>query len=140
MAGTVTLAYDYPVLGAFWTVFLFGLAVLWFALLFRVVFDIFRDDDLGGWGKMGWLLFVIVLPFLGVFVYVVARGRNMGAREVAHAQARQEAFDSYVRTTAAGDGAVGPPQVEQLARLAEMHDRGAISDQEFERAKEKVLH
>ncbi|BBA96112.1 putative integral membrane protein [Actinacidiphila reveromycinica] len=136
MAGTVFLAYDYPILGAFWTVFLLGMAVLWFALLFRVIVDIFRDDDLGGGGKTGWLLFVILLPFLGVFVYVVARGRNMGAREVAHAQARQEEFDSYVRSAAG----TGTPEVEQLSRLAEMHDKGAISDREYQQAKEKVLH
>ncbi|WP_435136065.1 SHOCT domain-containing protein [Actinacidiphila sp. bgisy144] len=136
MAGTVTLAYDYPILGAFWTVFLLALAVLWFVLLFRVIVDVFRDDDLGGAAKTGWLLFVILLPFLGVFVYVVARGRHMGAREQAHARARQEEFESYVRTTAGANA----PEVEQLTKLADMHDKGAISDREYERAKEKVLH
>ncbi|MBM9509474.1 SHOCT domain-containing protein [Actinacidiphila acididurans] len=141
MAGNINLAFDYPLLGVFWTIFFFGLAVLWFMLLFRVVADIFRDHDLDGWGKTGWLLFVILLPFLGVFVYVVVRGRQMSARETAHAQARQRAFDSYVRTTAGtGSSRTGSSQVEQLARLTEMHDKGAISDQEFQDAKTKVLH
>lgn len=136
MNAKVTLAYDYPVLGVFWTVFLFAVAVLWFMLLFRVVIDIFRDDAMSGWGKTGWLLFVILLPFLGVFVYVVARGRSMGQREMAHAQAQQQDFEDYVRRTAG----TGPSETEQLARLVEMHDRGAISDREFEAAKERVLH
>ena len=135
MSGKVNLAYDYPILGAFWTVFLLAMAVLWFVLLFRVVVDIFRDDTMSGWGKTGWLLFVILLPFLGVFVYVVARGRSMGQREMDHAQARQQEFDSYIRQTAGN----GQSEAQQLTQLVEMHDRGALSDREFEAAKTKVL-
>jgi hypothetical protein len=135
MTGKVHLAYDYPILGAFWTVFLIVLAVLWLILLFRIIVDIFRDDMSGG-AKAGWLLFVILLPFLGVFVYVVARGRGMGQRELAHAQARQQEFDSYVRTTAG----TGPTQAEQLSKLVDLHDKGAISDHEFQKAKTKVFH
>ncbi|MFE4052143.1 SHOCT domain-containing protein [Streptomyces sp. YIM B13518] len=138
MSGATYLAYDYPLLSAFWTMLVFFLWIMWFVLLFRVVMDIFRDDDLSGWAKTGWLVFTIVLPFLGVFVYVIARGKNMGRREIAQARAQQEAFDSYVRETAKGaDGRAG--SVDDLARLSEIKARGDISDDEFRRAKELVL-
>lgn len=135
MSGATYLAYDYPLLSAFWTLLVFFLWIMWFILLFRVVMDIFRDDDLSGWAKTGWLVFTVVLPFLGVFVYVIARGRNMGRREVAQARAQQEAFDSYVRETARG----GRTSVDELARLSEIKSRGDITDDEFRRAKELVL-
>ncbi|MFE7565817.1 SHOCT domain-containing protein [Streptomyces sp. NPDC057539] len=140
MAGNVYLAYDYPILGAFWTVFLVGLAVLWFFLLFRVITDIFRDSGMNGWVKTGWLLFVILLPFLGIFVYIVARGHGMGERELREAQKRREAFDSYVRETAHGDDRPARSHAAELAELTAMHDKGALSDEEFQRAKAKVLH
>ena len=138
MSGATYLAYDYPLLSAFWTMLVFFLWIMWFVLLFRVVMDIFRDDDLSGWAKTGWLVFTVVLPFLGVFVYVIARGRNMGRREITQARAQQEAFDSYVRETARGaDGRTS--SVDDLARLSEIKARGDISDDEFRRAKELVL-
>ncbi|WP_405875930.1 MULTISPECIES: SHOCT domain-containing protein [unclassified Streptomyces] len=137
MSTQVYLAYDYPLLSAFWTMLVFFLWIMWFVLLFRVVVDIFRDDSLGGWGKAGWLVFAIVLPFLGVFVYVVARGRNMGHREVAQARAQQDAFDSYVRETAGGTGSQS--SVDELAKLSEIRARGDITDEEYSRAKELVL-
>ncbi len=136
MSATVNLAYQYPILGAFWTVLLFALAVLWLILLFRVVTDIFRDDRMGGGLKAAWLVFVILLPFLGVFVYVAARGKEMGERELGQARERQEKVDSYVRDTTG----IGPTQTEQLSTLTKMHDKGVLSDDEFRRAKEEVLH
>jgi ABC-type multidrug transport system fused ATPase/permease subunit len=139
MAGNVNLAYDYPILGAFWTIFVFCLAVLWLVLLFRVTVDIFRDDRMNGGAKTAWLLFVILLPFLGVFVYVVARGHGMGEREMRHVQARLGAVDSYTREALGGDR-LARTQTEELADLAAMHDKGALSDEEFRRAKEKALH
>ncbi|MFI6655277.1 SHOCT domain-containing protein [Streptomyces sp. NPDC050523] len=135
----MNLAYDYPVLGAFWTAMWIFLWVLWIVLLFRIIGDIFRDDTLGGGGKTGWLIFVILLPFLGVFVYVLARGKGMGDREVRHARARQRAFDDYVRETA-GTGAGSASKADQLAKLSEVRSRGDISDAEFQRAKEKILY
>ncbi|MEU0369762.1 SHOCT domain-containing protein [Streptomyces sp. NPDC006283] len=137
MNGYVNLAYDYPLLGAFWTMMLLFLWVLWFFLLFRIIVDVFRDDDLNGWAKAAWLLFVIVLPFLGVFVYLIARGRGMGKREQDQARTQKQALDSYIRETAAGAG--GRSGVEELAKLSEMKARGDISDEEFRRAKEKIL-
>ncbi|MGW4022564.1 SHOCT domain-containing protein [Streptomyces sp. NPDC005009] len=138
MSGATYLAYDYPLLSAFWTILVFFLWIMWFVLLFRVVMDIFRDDDLSGWAKAGWLVFTVVLPFLGVFVYVIARGRNMGRREIAQARAQQDAFDSYVRETARGAGGRAS-SVDELSRLSEIKARGDITDDEFRRAKELVL-
>jgi hypothetical protein len=128
------LAYDYPVLGVFWSIFVFFLWIMWFFLLFRVIADIFRSDDLGGWAKAAWLIFVLVVPFLGVFVYVIARGDEMGRRDLAQAQARDQAFQSYVRETAGTGGSV-----DQLAKLADLRDRGVINDAEFEQQKAKLL-
>ncbi|GGQ92308.1 SHOCT domain-containing protein [Streptomyces asoensis] len=138
MSGDTYLAYDYPLLSAFWTMLVFFLWIMWFVLLFRIVVDIFRDDELSGWAKAGWLVFCIVLPFLGVFVYVVARGKNMGRREIAQARDQQKAFDSYIRETAKGSS--GPTSsVDELARLSEIRARGDITDEEFNRAKQMVL-
>jgi hypothetical protein len=137
MVAQTYLAYDYPLLSAFWTMLWFFVLVMWFVLLFRVVVDIFRDDSMGGWAKTGWLVFVIVLPFLGVFVYVVARGKDMGRREMAQARAQQQAFDSYIREAAAGQGR--PSSADELGKLSEMRSRGDITDEEFRRAKELVL-
>ncbi|MFJ8111529.1 SHOCT domain-containing protein [Streptomyces sp. NPDC096132] len=138
MTGDTYLAYDYPLLSAFWTMLIFFLWIMWFVLLFRVIVDIFRDDDLSGWAKAGWLVFCICLPFLGVFVYVVARGKNMGRREIAQAQAQQKQFDDYIRETAKGSGGT-TSSVDELARLSEIKARGDITDEEFNRAKELVL-
>ncbi|GGL93562.1 membrane protein [Streptomyces fumigatiscleroticus] len=132
------LAYDYPLLSAFWTMLWFFLWIMWFVLLFRIIVDVFRDDTMSGWVKAVWLVFLIVLPFLGVFVYLIARGRNMGRREMAQARARQDAFDAYVRETAAtGDGR--PSSADELAKLSEIRARGDITEEEFRRAKEKIL-
>ncbi|MFE3031467.1 SHOCT domain-containing protein [Streptomyces canus] len=137
MSASTYLAYDYPLLSVFWSMLWLFLWIMWFVLLFRVVVDIFRDDALSGWAKAGWLVFTIVLPFLGVFVYVIARGKNMGRREVAQARAQQQAFDSYIRETAKDGG--GTTSVDELARLSEIRAKGDITDAEFARAKELVL-
>ena len=137
MSASTYLAYDYPLLSVFWSMLMFFLWIMWFVLLFRVVVDIFRDDDMSGWGKTGWLVFTIVLPFLGVFVYMIARGKNMGRREVAQARAQQQAFDSYIRETARDGGATS--SVDELAKLSQIRASGDITDEEFARAKELVL-
>ncbi|MEU7068611.1 SHOCT domain-containing protein [Streptomyces narbonensis] len=130
----VNLAVDYPLLNMFWTMLMIFLWILWFMLLFRVIGDIFRDDELGGWGKAGWTAFVILLPFLGVFVYLIARGKSMGERELNRVRQNEEQFRSYVRETAGTSG-----HADELARLAELKDRGAITEAEFAQAKAKVL-
>jgi len=138
MSAQTYLAYDYPMLGVFWSMLWFFLWIMWFVLLFRVVVDIFRDDEMSGWAKAGWLVFTVLLPFLGVFVYVIARGRNMGRREITRARAQQEAFDAHVREAAGGMGRRAS-SVDELARLSDIRSRGDITDEEFRRAKELVL-
>lgn len=135
MSARMNPAYDFPLLSTFWTMLWFFLWVMWFVLLFRVVLDIFRDDGLNGWAKAGWLVFCTVLPFLGVFVYVIARGESMGRREIAQAQKQQEAFNAYVREVARGGGS----GADELARLSDLRARGDLTDEEFARAKEMVL-
>jgi hypothetical protein len=133
--GRNVIAYDYPLLGAFWTFLWFFLWVIWIFILFRVIFDIFRSDDLSGWGKAGWLIFVILLPFLGVFVYVIARGRSMGERDLARAQAQQDAFKQYVQNVATTGGGTA----DELTKLADLKNQGVITDAEFEAQKAKIL-
>ncbi|WP_033309798.1 SHOCT domain-containing protein [Streptomyces iakyrus] len=136
MSAQTYLAYDYPLLSVFWSMLLFFLWIMWFVLLFRVVVDIFRDDDMSGWAKAGWLVLTVLLPFLGVFVYVIARGKNMGRRETAQARAQQEEFNTYIRETAAGGR---NSSVDELAKLSEIRSRGDITDEEFRKAKDLVL-
>jgi len=134
MSSDVYLAYDYPILGAFWTMMWIFLWVLWIMLLFRVIGDIFRDDSMGGWGKTGWTFCVIILPFLGVFVYLIARGQDMGKREQEHARAQQQSVDTYIRETAGTTG-----HADELAKLSDLRNKGALTESEYEHAKEKVL-
>lgn len=136
MDGSVYLAYDYPVLGAFWTVMWIFLWVMWLFLLFRIVVDVFRDHEMGGWAKAAWLVFLILIPFLGVLVYVIARGKYMGKREIQHAQEQQEAFNAYIRETAK---APGKATADDLFRLSELKARGELSEEEYQQAKQKLL-
>ncbi len=127
------LAYDYPLLGVFWSMFLFFLLFAWLMLLFRVFADIFRSD-LGGFAKAIWSIFVIIVPFLGVFVYLIAHGDAMTQRNLADAQQSGQAFQAYVRD-AAGTGGVAT----ELGQLAELKSQGAITDAEFDAQKAKLL-
>ncbi|MFG2617514.1 SHOCT domain-containing protein [Streptomyces sp. NPDC048507] len=136
MDASVYLAYDYPVLGAFWTVMWIFLWVMWLILLFRIIVDVFRDHEMNGWVKAAWLLFLLLIPFVGVLVYVIARGRNMGRREIKHAQEQQEAFNSYIRETA---GTTGKNTTDELARLSELKAKGDLTEAEFQQAKQKLL-
>jgi hypothetical protein len=130
------LAYTYPLLGAFWTMFWFFIWIIWLFVLFRVILDIFRSHDLGGWGKAGWLIFTILLPYLGVFVYLIARGKGMGERDVKDAEAQDQAFRSYVQEAA---GSKGTSTADELAKLADLRDRGVITSADFEQQKAKIL-
>ena len=127
---------NYPLLDVFLSMLYFFCWILWIFLLFWIIMDIFRSDDLGGWGKAGWLIFVIFLPLIGVLVYLIARGHSMGDRQARDAQARDEQFRAYVKDAA---GSNGTSQSDELAKLAGLHDKGVLSDQEFEQAKAKVL-
>jgi hypothetical protein len=127
-------AADYPFLDVLWTMLVFFAWVIWFWLLITVFADLFRRHDISGWGKAAWTLFVIVLPFLGVFVYLIAQGSAMAERRSQDAQASKAAFDDYVRTVAAGEG-----PTDQIARAKQLLDAGAIDAAEFERLKQKAL-
>jgi len=126
---------DYPLLNLFWTMLEFFLWVLWFFLLFRVILDIFRSHDLGGWGRALWLIFVIVLPFLGVFVYLIVRGSSMGQRDARQAQEMDAATRSYIQSAAG----TSTSTAEELTKLAGLRDQGVITDAEFAAQKAKVL-
>ncbi|MEU3603519.1 SHOCT domain-containing protein [Streptomyces sp. NPDC006798] len=130
---------DYPLLNLFWTMLWFFLWIMWLFLLFKVITDLFRDHALNGWAKAGWMILVILLPFLGVLLYVIFRGRSMGEREISAAQEREASFKSYIRKTA-GEGGGGPGgDVDQLARLHDLKEKGAITEDEYQQAKAKIL-
>jgi hypothetical protein len=126
---------DYTFLDAFWTLIVFFLWILWFWLLFTVFADIFRRHDLSGWGKAGWLIFTIVLPFLGVFVYFISQNEGMTQRNVERAQAQRAQLDTYVRE-AAGSGGGAAAEIDKAKQLL---DSGAITPAEFEAIKQKAL-
>jgi hypothetical protein len=128
-------AYDYPLLGVFWTMMIWFLWIAWIVVLFRVITDIFRSRDLGGGAKALWAIFVIVVPFLGVLVYLIARGHSMADRDVQQAQAQDAAFRSYVQDVAATDGGTA----DELAKLANLQAQGVITDAEFAAQKAKIL-
>ena len=128
------LAADYPLLDLIWTMLVFFLWIMWFWLLFTVWGDIFRRDDLSGWGKTGWLIFTLVLPFLGVFVYLISQNKGMTTRNIEYAQGQQAQFDEYVRETAGSGGAAA-----EIEKAKQLFDSGAISQAEFDSLKQKAL-
>jgi hypothetical protein len=127
-------AYTYPLLDLFWSMLWFFLFILWIWLLVVIFSDIFRSHDLGGWAKALWVIFIIVLPFLGVLVYLIARGGKMQERAGREAVQQQEAFDKYVRETAQSGSSA-----DELVRLADLRDRGVITDAEFQTQKANLL-
>ena len=128
------LAYTYPLADLFGTMLGIFVFVIWFWLLVIIFGDIFRSRDMGGGAKALWVIFVIVLPFLGIFVYLIARGGKMHERAEQAAQQQQQAFDDYVKQTAGAGNSV-----DQLAKLADLKQSGAITDAEFEAQKAKIL-
>jgi hypothetical protein len=128
------LAYDYPMLGLFWTMLWWFLLFAWIMLLFRVIADIFRSHDMGGFAKTLWIIFVIIAPFLGVLVYVLARGDDMAQRDLEDAKAQDAAFQSYVKQTAGAGGTA-----DELSKLAALRDAGQITEAEFAAGKAKIL-
>ncbi|NNN35304.1 SHOCT domain-containing protein [Streptomyces sp. S3(2020)] len=126
---------DYPLLNLFWTMLWLFLWVMWFFLLFKVVTDVFRDRGLSGWSKAGWLVLVLLLPYLGVFVYLIARGRSMGERDLKQVEAREDAVRQYIQDAAGG----GSSSADELSKLSTLKDKGDLTQEEFERAKVKLL-
>lgn len=129
------LAVDYPLLNIFWTTLWIFIFVAWLMALFSVFADIFRSRDMGGGAKALWILLVIVFPVLGVLVYLIARGEKMTDHAVADARADDEAMRAYIKETTGG----GASTADQLAKLADLRDRGAITDNEYEQSKARVL-
>ena len=129
-------AYDYPLGGVFLSMLYFFLFFIWIWILITVFVDIFRSNDLNGWLKALWCIFVIILPFLGVFIYLIARGGKMQERKLQEAAQQKEAFDSYVREAA---GSPGVDITSQLSQLADLKAQGVLTDAEFETQKAKVL-
>jgi uncharacterized membrane protein YcjF (UPF0283 family) len=128
--------YQYPILDFFLTMLEFFLFIIWIWLLIMVFSDIFRSHDLGGWAKALWSIFIIVIPFFGVFVYLIARGGKMHERAAEQTAAQQKAFDQYVKQAAA---APGESSADQLHKLADLKSQGALTDTEFEAQKAKIL-
>jgi hypothetical protein len=128
------IAYDFPLLGLFWTLMWWFLWVAWVLLVFRVIVDIFRSRDIGGAKKAFWALFVVVLPWLGVLLYLLVRGGSMADRDLEQAAAHEAAFQSYItRTVGSGNTA------DELTKLATLHQQGVVTDAEFAQQKARLL-
>jgi hypothetical protein len=130
-------ASGYPLLNAFWTMLVFFMWVIWIWLLITVFADLFRRSDMSGWAKAGWTAFMLVLPFLGVLIYMIAQGKSMSERSVADAKAQQDAFDRHVRSVATTSN--GHSKTAEIAQAKELLDNGAITATEFENLKQKAL-
>jgi hypothetical protein len=128
------LASSYPLLDIFWTMFEIFIFILWIYLLIAIFSDIFRSHDMGGGAKALWVIFVIVIPYLGVLIYLIARGGSMHERAEQAAARQQKAFDTYVRQTAGASSSA-----DELSKLADLKAKGVLTDAEFEAQKAKLL-
>ena len=128
------LAYDYPLLGVFWTLLWFALFFIWIWLLIVIFTDIFRSHDIGGVAKTLWVLFVIFLPFLGILFYLIFRGKKMHEHQVRDAAQAEQEFRGYVQEVAGGSNTP-----DQLVKLADLRDRGVLTEEEFQAEKAKIL-
>jgi hypothetical protein len=128
------LAADYPFLDILWTMLVFFGWVIWFWLLITVFSDLFSRHDISGWGKAGWIVLVVVLPYLGVFIYLIAQGAHMAERRNQRTQAARTEFDDYVKTVAAPGGAAA-----EIDKAKQLLDSGAITQAEFDAIKAKAL-
>ncbi len=124
-----------PLFDLFWAMLWFFLFFAWIWLLISIFGDIFRSNDMGGWGKALWTLFVIILPLLGTLIYLIARGGSMAERSIEAAREQDAAMQAYIKEAAAGSAS----SADELKKLAELRSSGVISDQEFEAQKAKLL-
>jgi membrane protein insertase Oxa1/YidC/SpoIIIJ len=129
------IASSYPLLDIFWTMLWFFLFFIWIWLVITVFVDLFRSHDLSGWAKAGWAIFLIVLPLLGVLFYLIFRGGSMQQRQMQDAAQQEQAFRNYVQQATATSSSTA----DELAKLAELRDRGVITPEEFERQKATML-
>jgi ABC-type multidrug transport system fused ATPase/permease subunit len=116
-------------------IFLFA---AWLMILFVIIGDLFRDHQMSGWGKAAWVIFLIFVPFLAALIYLIARGDGMRERAAAQQQEQQKQLDAYIRQTA-GSSSGGGSAADELTKLAKLHDENKLSDEEFERAKAKIV-
>lgn len=128
------VAADYPLLNIFWTIIIVFAWVAWFWVLIMIISDLFSRHDIGGWGKALWMLFVIIVPFLGVFIYLIAEGKSMGERRMALVQESQKQFDAHVREVAASEG-----PADQIAKAKALLEAGTIDQAEFDKLKAQAL-
>ena len=125
---------SYPILNVFWTILMVFLWVLWFWVLITVIVDLFRSRDLSGWAKALWFVFILVIPLIGVLVYLIARGDKMHEHAAREADLQDQQFRRYVQDAAGSQGSA-----DQLAKLADLRQRGVITADEFDREKAKIL-
>jgi hypothetical protein len=127
-------AADYPLLDIIWTMLVFFGWVIWFWLLIVVFGDLFSRHDVSGWGKAGWMVLLVLLPYLGVFIYLIAQGAKMAERKEARSQAARAEFDDYVKTVASPGGAAA-----EIEKAKQLLDSGAITQSEFGALKAQAL-
>jgi hypothetical protein len=130
----LVIAADYPFLDILWTMIVFFAWVIWFSLLFRIFGDLFRRHELSGWGKTGWIIVLVLLPFLGVFIYLITQGTGMAERDAERARAAQAHMADYVRSVSDSGGAVA-----EIDKAHALLQSGAISQSEFDAIKAKAL-
>jgi hypothetical protein len=130
----MVIAADYPFLNIFWTMILFFCWVIWFWMVITIFADVFSRHDISGWGKAGWCVLIIVVPFLGVLIYLIAHSKDMAERRQQQSQKMQSDFDDHVRTVAADAG-----PASQIAKAKDLLDSGAITEVEFNSIKAKAL-
>src|SRR5438034_9712302 len=128
------IAASYPFLDVFWTMFIFFLFFIWIMILFRVFADIFRRHDIGGGAKTLWIIFVIVLPFLGVFIYLISQSKSMAERDTKQIHAAQEQYEAQIRAVAGSGGAAA-----EIEKAKQLLDSGAITQAEYDAIKAKAL-
>ena len=128
----MVIAADYPFMDVLWSMIIFFFWVIWIWIVITVLMDVFRRHDIGGWAKAAWVIFVVVLPWLGVLIYLIVEHDGMRERSMKQAQAQKREFDEYVRDAAGGSAA-------EIARAKELLDSGALTQDEFERIKAKAL-
>jgi hypothetical protein len=129
----MVIAADYPFMDVLWSMIIFFFWVIWIWIVITVLIDIFRRHDIGGWAKAAWTVFVVILPWLGVLIYLIAQHDGMRERSVKQAQAQRQEMDEYVRTTASGGS------VADIAKAKELLDAGTITQEEFAALKAKAL-
>ena len=129
----MVMAADYPFMDVLWTMIIFFFWVIWIWIVVTVLMDVFRRHDIGGWAKAAWVVFVVILPWLGVLVYLIAQHDGMQERSIKQAQSQRREFDDYVRETAGGGSAA------DIAKAKELLDSGAITQAEFDALKAKAL-